>query len=367
MSATPADRRDEDDDLVCAPAYFNPYADEEALGIERDRWDRPLIKPDPEWRLRAERGARWLEGASSSINDENRARGIRAMIKKVEASNGWPDGEVTKYQMADGRRPYARVSTLAPGVDPGYGLGIWQRRHALLAVAHRPDLIAALQTMTYADAKDIDAIMDEALIRAKDDDAHLEPAGTTKLLRSVLVNKLQAALRGTVFHRLTTPGMAASELARLIVHGTYLDDHRIGAESLAEALEENDLEIVDSEQFVVNDDLCAAGSYDHLYRDRRTGKVHVGDKKTGRLEWLSHVVQVEGYSGARNYDPATGERWPLHEDLDPSMGLILHTDLVTGRTTVYELELDGRTAQLAVDVWKANKSESIKSKYRKRA
>lgn len=332
-----------DADMIPASGTFNPYADEEALGIERDQWDRPLIKPDPLWL-------------------ENPTPGRKRLVQE----SGWPDGKVPKHQRADGRRPYARASSLGSGIDPAYGLGVWLRRHALLAVARRPDLVEALQTMTYLDGKLIDEIADEALIRAKDDmSTHRQRAGTTKALRDVFVNRLIAAQRGTTFHRLTTPDIAAG-LMHQAVHGPALLDYRVAADSLAEALEKAELEVVETEQFVVNDDLGSAGTYDHLYRDLRTGNVHVGDKKSGELYWTSFVAQVETYSGAKHYDPETGDRSPLHPDLDPSLGFIMHTDLRTGQTVVYEVDLDGEMARLAVQVWKANKADWIKARMRKR-
>ena len=158
----------DDDDILDTPgeSFFDPYAQETAWGIDRDRWDRPLIGPDPRWSARAV------------------ARGSRSLTAKLADSNGWPDGKVERWQLADGRRPFARVSNLAKGIDPMHGLGIWKLRHIALAVARRPDLQELLCTMTYQDGKAIDAVCEEAMIRAKDDGT--DPEG-----------KLKAAHRGT--------------------------------------------------------------------------------------------------------------------------------------------------------------------------
>jgi hypothetical protein len=288
---------------------WDPYADETALGIERDWWDRPLILPDPQW----------------------------------PTFPGWPDGQVEKRQMADGRRPYRRMSSMATMIDPGYGLAIWKLRHTSLAIARRPDLQVLLCGLTYQDGKAIDAVVDEALVRAKDDDTDPE-------------YKLRAANYGTAFHTFTTPGCPDVDP----VFGPTLADYRIAVDAFHEALEISKLEIVSSERFVVNDPLRAAGTYDHLVLDRTDGRVKVLDSKSGKMQWLSHVVQVEGYSNARHYDPATGRREPLHPDLDVSEGFIAHAELSTGKVHITTIDLTTGKSRLATDVHVANQADTVK-------
>jgi hypothetical protein len=321
----------DDDDLFDTPGeVYDPFSAETALGIERDRWDRPLIKPDPALRRRVERYA-------------DRYADLR---EGLDASNGWPDGKVERWQMADGRRPYARISSLAGGIDPAFGLGIWYRRHVALSLARRADLRELLATMTYADGKAIDEVCKEALIRAKDDKT--DPERT-----------LTAAHRGTTFHRATDPALG-------IIYGPTLKDYEVAAKEMEEALAESDLEIIDTERFVVCDPLRAAGTYDHLVRDLRTGAVHVLDKKTGKLQWVSHIVQVEGYTLSKHYDARTGRRTPLHADMDPHLGFIAATDLTTGKCKIFEMDLDGSYVSAAVDVWEKNKADAVKAKVRAR-
>ena len=333
---------DNDLDLFDLPtgSYFNPFGDEESLGIERDRWDRPLIKPP---------------------------------------GGSWPDGKVLRWQMADGRRPYPRFSSISTSIDPAFGLAVWKLRNAVLSIARRPDLIVALRSMTYQDGREIDKIVDEALVRAKDDDRFRSAlarvaAGCdiddalTSSYDTDASNKLLAAQRGTNFHRFTTPEVLAVLGDELMNDDDdLLTDFDTAAGSLAYEMVKRELEIVNSEQFVVWDELPGAGTYDHLVRDLRTGKVHVADKKTGGLYWLSFIVQIEGYSYAQRYDPTTGARSPLHPDLDPSTGFVFHTDVPTGKTTIYEMTLDGSTALLAADVWNVNKADNIKPRIRKRS
>lgn len=326
-----ADRLLEEVDLFDSPGTpFDPFARESSVGIERDQWGWPLIAPDPAWRHEA----RSMEPGA----------GRRKALERLAASNGWRDGQVVKHQRADGRRPYPRASSLSSGVDPAFGLGIWMRRHTALSVARRPDLQELLCSMTYKDGALIDGVCEEALIRAKDDDTDSE-------------NKLMAANRGTTFHRFTTPGSPRVDPT----FGPTLTDHEVSARGLDKALVESGLTIVSSEQFVVSDDTPTAGTYDHLVRTE-DGTVHVLDKKTGKKQWISFIVQLEAYAAGQHYDPITRERTPLHEDFDPNLGFIAATDLTTGKCKIFPVKLDGEMLALAMDVWEANKASVVKSR-----
>jgi hypothetical protein len=245
--------------------------------------------------------------------------------------------------MADGRRPYRRLSNLSRSIDPGFGLATWKLRHVMLSIARRPDLLDLLRGMTYQDGKAIGKIAEEALIRAKDDDTDS-------------THKLLAAHKGTAFHQFTEPGRPEPDP----IFGYSLADYVVAKEQFEEALVTARLEVVSSEQFVVNDRLASAGTYDHLVRDLDTGTVHLIDKKTGGMHWLSHAVQLEGYATAEHYDPVTGRRSPLHEDLDVDLGFIAATDLDTGKCIITEIHLTTGKADLADAVHYANSAEGGK-------
>ncbi len=229
------------------------------------------------------------------------------------------------------RQPYTRISTLAKGLDGGYGLGIWRQRHIARSFARRPDLCDLVAGLAPDETADLDGYIEEALLRARDD-------GHASLL---------ASNRGTAFHAaVQRPGAVVSmELSR---------------EALEVALNKARLLVLDREVFVVNDHLQAAGTYDLLVRDLDLGSVHVLDIKTGKMRWVSHICQLDGYSGGVRYDWRTDTRSPIHEDLDASLGFIAHVDLDTGEPTITEIHLHTGLAELAVQLNQQTAAAAIK-------
>ena len=88
----------------------------------------------------------------------------------------------------------------------------------------------------------------------------------------------------------------------------------------------------------------------------------MADLKSGKSEAdypFSTTVQIATYANGHRYDPETGARSPLHDDLDASAGLLIHLP-PSGGCTLYELDLTRgwQAAQLAAQVrdarsWKA--------------
>jgi hypothetical protein len=238
---------------------------------------------------------------------------------------------------------YGRISTIAQYADPAYGLGVWQQRHGALAIARRPDLIALLCGLTYQQGKQVQAVIDEALMRAKDDDTDVE----CKLLASNL---------GTAFHQFSTPGCPEPDPA----HGPDLAQHRVALDALRVELDRLGLEIVSSERHVVHDGLGLAGTYDHIVVDRAIGTMHVLDKKTGRESWPTHIAQLEGYAEAEHYSLVTGERTPHAASAD--VGYIAGVQLATGRVRIARVLLDGQAIRRASATHAATLRESIAAK-----
>lgn len=126
------------------------------------------------------------------------------------------------------------------------------------------------------------------------------------------------------------------------------------------------LEVVGIEEFVVDDELRAAGSLDRLVR-LPDGAVVVADIKTGASNDrypLGVTVQCSVYANSRKYDQVTGRREALHPDLDKSRGLLIHMPLRSGKPqcNFYMLDLeDGyERAQLANKVFEARKMDALK-------
>jgi hypothetical protein len=194
--------------------------------------------------------------------------------------------------------PYTRPSTLAKAPDDTGGLVNWAAEMTLKGLVARPDLYHLAST-SEADIK--------AIARSARDAAGSDTA----------------ANMGTVLHDLTEKFDNGD-----ITLAQVPDDLRPYIEAYAAATAH--LTPLDSEVFVVNDELECAGSLDRLYR-LPDGSVVVGDVKTGK--WAASygqgavTIQCAVYSHAKRYDPETGERSPLHADLDPSRNLLIHLPL----------------------------------------
>ncbi|MGW0245099.1 PD-(D/E)XK nuclease family protein [Nocardia goodfellowii] len=164
-------------------------------------------------------------------------------------------------------------------------------------------------------------------------------------------------------------GTAAHEFSEVIDRGEwpeYLPDELVGPmRAYQEAMQP--VEVVDNEPFVVVDEINAAGSIDKLVR--HNGKVQVWDLKTGASTPkypLAPLLQLAIYAHGERYNVETGERTPLHEDIDLSTGVMIHLPLqpVDGEYVchLYELDLEfgWNAVHTALQVLEARKTASLK-------
>ncbi|MBM4637801.1 hypothetical protein GS451_23995 [Rhodococcus hoagii] len=255
------------------------------------------------------------------------------------------DGQPLQY---DGKKKsptnavgYTRVSTLAGILDDKSGLIDWSSANAAVGVVKDRSLFAQVASLvqkhgdpwSVPEAKrQLKPVVEAAQKRAGSD---------------------EASGLGTSFHEFTEVldqgGSVEFAPAEML---PWLKAYQVATESL---------EVIDCEPFVVCDELKAAGSLDRLYR-LPDGRVVVGDIKSGKSDNqypLKVMTQVAVYANSVRYDQVSGERQPLHPDLDPSVGLLVHAPIRTGRPrcTVYELDLVAgfRLARLAVEVREARK------------
>lgn len=202
-------------------------------------------------------------------------------------------------------QPYTRVSTLAKALDDLNQLMAWKQRKTAEGLARRPDLLTRIAgalangdpDTDWPTKRDLNAICNEAT----------EAAGASK-----------GSSAGTGFHALTEA--IDRGLEPLFVPPA--DAPRLDAYRKAMA----PYEPLGIEEFVVCDDVRAAGTFDRLLLCP-DGRVRVGDLKTGKSEAdypLATTTQLSIYANGKRYDPETGERTPLHPDLDDSIGLLIH-------------------------------------------
>jgi hypothetical protein len=209
---------------------------------------------------------------------------------------------------ADGGEPtgYTRVSSLAKALDDLNNLMAWKARKTAEGMLRRPDLMTRLAGVLANGNPDTDY-------------------GTKKDVNSIVYDACEAAgastgrSAGTGFHSLTEA--IDKGLEPLFVpepDKPRLEAYRTATEPY---------EMLDVETFVVVDEITTAGTFDRLMLDRRDGKVRVGDLKSGKSEAdypLATTMQLAIYAHGLRYDPETGERTPLHPDLDLTEGLLIH-------------------------------------------
>ena len=138
------------------------------------------------------------------------------------------------------------------------------------------------------------------------------------------------------------------------------------------------LTMISAEQFVVNDVMKCAGSYDRTILvgedpalpQSMWGQTVVGDLKTGQVRWPDHGIQTALYAHSEHYDKDTGKRTPGPvDDVSTSMGLIVHLPR-PGMTTAsgkpvepslipVDLEEGWRLAHLADDVRTARRAKLV--------
>lgn len=245
----------------------------------------------------------------------------------------------------DGGKPvaYTRVSTLAKALDDTYHLNQWRVRMAVVGVAtnrHLMQQAAAVASRFDAPVKEgkreLDAIANEAM----------DAAGVGS-----------SAATGTALHDYAAQINAGREL-------THVPTEFIAPLRHYQAATKG-LEHIESEVFVVNDTLKVAGSLDDLWR-LPDGRVVVGDLKTGDNEPkypLGVCTQIATYGSGMRYDPVTGARSPLHPDLDPTVGLLVHLPVRAPepRCDLYLLDLVAglQAAHLAVEVRDMRKVKPI--------
>ncbi len=218
-------------------------------------------------------------------------------------------------------RYFGRASSYGKPLEDMRKIEQADQRRIAFAFGRHPELVKRSQAVTYLDRDGLDAIADDrarakALAQASADRDELEAIAR----KAVEYAKGDAAsTKGTAFHRLRERRDQGEDLS-------YLDPLTLEGLATWERLL-TPFELIGSEQFVVNDELESAGTYDALLKAVRTitirhpktrevlgqveaGEAVVGDLKSGKWgpEWFgpTYGCQALVYAGARPYTHALG-------------------------------------------------------------
>ena len=274
--------------------------------VMRDRWGRPYVSNDGG-------PLRYAKGRSTPVNAEG----------------------------------YTRVSTLSGALDDKSSLIDWAAANAMVGMVKDPSIASQIGSLA-----------------SKYGDPWYAPEGKKAL--KPLIKRAQEAGGSD---RASGMGTSLHEFTEVIDEGRWPEYAPAELIPWLHAYKERmaEYECLGMELFVVNDELKTAGSFDRLWRVP-DGRVVVSDLKSGRSDpqYPTKVqIQVATYANSVRYNQATGERSPLHEDLDVTEGLLVHAPILGGgkpEVKVYPLDLVRglELARLAVQVREARSWERSK-------
>lgn len=234
--------------------------------------------------------------------------------------------------------PYIRVSSLAGAIDDKTALGDWKARMTGLGVSRSTDLQVA-----FASIQDIDSKDDKRTANELAEQAQERAQSSAKRITGTAFHSLAEA-----HHRGVTPAHVPEPLREL--YDNYV---ALMAGVKVRAIE----------QFVVVDEVKAAGTTDLVASFPGQAKARVVDVKTGRVDYgqIKFAIQLACYARGVFYNPKTGERrpWP---SIDLEVGYILHADPATGEITPYEIDLVAgwEAAKLARAVYETRKAKVMR-------
>lgn len=250
------------------------------------------------------------------------------------------------------RVPYTSMSTLAGVLGTDKAIQRWNERMVAKGVGMSREDSAIAGSSRYdtrigeedeSRNREEGLILDEVIQRAKD------RAGGT-----------QKANWGTAFHRYAETDDPLGEPPLDMVGDL---------EAFRKALRKAGIQILDTEVFVVNEELGAAGSFDYLLSVPWRELLVIGDSKTGRKSLDKDEIQLAGYAGSVIYDRDTDERRTFAEvygmEVDQEYGLTIRTAAMSGETELYPLDLTSghESAKLAAAVHARN--SRVQKYYRK--
>lgn len=218
---------------------------------------------------------------------------------------------------------YNRISDLHEILDDTSNIAVWDMANACFGVAKDISLCEQFQALA---------------------SEHPDPWNASKAtkaeikellaLAQVIGGSEEKAGRGSGFHRFAHLADEGQEIPFLPKRlEPFIDCY-------TEAMSR--FKVIESERFVANDEICAAGSFDRLMVDTHDGECYIGDIKTGFYDaryCMGPTVQVATYANSEYYDQQSGKRSDIGCNL--KRGLLIHVPLRAERPecNIYPLDL----------------------------
>lgn len=220
--------------------------------------------------------------------------------------------------------PYERVSRVSSAVDTLQWLMDWKLGLTALGMARSRDLCQMAAGLEWNDPRM------QSIVAT----AHDRAGGNEK------------ANWGTAVHTFTERGTPLEDIPPEMRYDVAA--YRLG-------LEREGIEVVETEVFVVNDELRVAGTLDTIAVHESLGR-YVEDKKTGKYAAMAVAVQLACYAHAKRVDMdlVAAGRWSPRGDLDVNLevGVCARIPREGGSVTFPKVDIarGWRLAQLAMEV-----------------
>jgi hypothetical protein len=250
------------------------------------------------------------------------------------------------------RQPYTAISTLSKQLGNDFAINRWQIRMAVKGTGMSRELSAIAGSSRY-DTR----IGEQDTARNREEGAILDDVAERG---QFLAGAHQKRDWGSAFHRYAEQEDPLGEPP--VDMSTDLEAFRRKLRLLG-------IRILDSEVFVVNEELGAAGSFDYLLFVPWRDLLVIGDSKTGVRKLDQDEIQLFAYASSEIYDRDTDERISFEEKygigVDQELAYTVHTAAESGECELWPLDLvSGReSALLASAVHKRN--SLVNKAYRK--
>lgn len=249
-----------------------------------------------------------------------------------------------------GGRPvgYTRASTMGGYLDDTSGLDRWKQRGVASGLALREELFLQVVSLGPEPDKLQQPNLHKQWKRDMQDvcDRARDAAGASR--KSTV---------GTALHALTDRIERGQDVGNVPeTYHRHLESYRRATRGFT---------AVGIEQFVICDELQAAGTFDRLYQLDGYPALIIGDTKTGDISYaLKIAVQMAIYAHGSFYDPKTAARTPIgNVDLDRGLIIALNSDTGLCEPVWINLRAGWEAAKIAAQVREVRRVKGLTSPF----
>jgi hypothetical protein len=231
-----------------------------------------------------------------------------------------------------GTVPYTRCTTFVGALEDRYNLGRWEQRMVARGLTVRTDLHLQAASLGPEPAK---------IIR-RDDGAWTDNPDYRPWVNA-MNDICDGARDAAAAQARATIGTSLHKFAERLDRGE--DDIQVPDDYLPHLAAYSETTAgwrwLHIERFLVNDPLKIGGTPDRVCYVPGHDRPVIADLKTGDVSFGvgKMAMQLAVYAHSEIYDPNTGERFGLPDDLDKDVGLIIALDAIKGTCEVLRIDI----------------------------